>query len=112
MKQIIIEITTLSYTSLLFNKMSLHCIHIPHKVWYHGSLNVLNTLSHIVAYISAPHFEPWALTGSNRLGTVLPLTASEPIGTRDPVSFYDTVDHDGELIIYDNSNVILATTLY
>jgi hypothetical protein len=28
------------------------------------------------------------------------------------VSFYDTVDHDGEFIIYDNSNLILATTLY
>jgi hypothetical protein len=36
-----------------------------------------------------------------------PRSASEPVGTRDPVSFHDTVGHDGKFIIYANYNSIL-----
>jgi hypothetical protein len=56
--------------------------------------------------------------GSNRHGPARlgsgerPRTASEPIGTRDPMLFHDTVEHDGEFFIYANYNLILTRTLY
>jgi hypothetical protein len=55
---------------------------------------------------SARHSTAWLESGEH------PRTASEPIGTRDPVLFHDTVEHDGEFIIYANYNLILTRTLY
>jgi hypothetical protein len=39
-------------------------------------------------------------------------TASEPISTRDSVSFHNTVVQNGKFIIYANYNLILTRTLY
>jgi hypothetical protein len=51
--------------------------------------------------------------GTARLGSgERPRTASEPIGPRDLVLFHDTVEHDGESIIYANYNLIVTRTRY
>jgi hypothetical protein len=51
--------------------------------------------------------------GTARLGSgERPRIASEPFGTRNPVSFHDTVEQEDKFIIYDNYNLILTRTLH
>jgi hypothetical protein len=59
------------------------------------------------------HWIGSARHGTARLGSgKRPRTASERNGTRDAVLFHDTMEHDGEFIIYANYNLILPRTLY
>jgi hypothetical protein len=59
------------------------------------------------------HWIGSARHGSARLGSgERPRTASEPIGPRDPMLFHDTVEHDGDFVVYADYNLLLTRTLH